>query len=103
MPQFADGQMIETTEPFIQVDASPQNPLKPGKMTFTLVVVDDSGNESAPATFIVNVVDSERPTAILVGPEKVPQAQAFKLDGSRSTDIGGRIMRYRWTLQNRSL
>ncbi len=101
MPTFADGVPIETTEPFITVDASAQNPFKPGKLTFTLVVVDDSGNESAPSSFTVNVVDSERPTAILTGPDKVPQTQAFKLDGSRSADVGGKIVRYRWTLVSR--
>lgn len=101
MPTFTDGQTIETREPFITVDASPQAPLKPGKMTFQLVVVDDTGNESAPAMMTVFVVDSERPTAILVGPDKVPQAQAFRLDGSRSTDVGGQIVRYKWTLVSR--
>lgn len=101
MPTFIDGQTIETPEPFIQVDASPQAPLKPGKLVFSLTVVDDSGNESAPSTFTVTVLDSERPTAILTGPDRVPQTAPFKLDGSRSADIGGRIVRYRWTLVSR--
>ncbi|HEX6042059.1 hypothetical protein [Longimicrobium sp.] len=101
MPTFADGVPIETTEPFITVDASAQNPFKVGKLIFSLVVVDDSGNESGQSTFTVNVIDSERPTAILTGPDKVPQTQSFKLDGSRSTDVGGRIVRYRWTLVRR--
>lgn len=103
MATFADGQTIETTEPFIQVDGSPQSPLRVGKMTFTLVVVDDAGNESPQSTFTVNVYDSERPTAILTGPDRVPQAQPFRLDGSRSTDVGGKIVRYKWTLQSRTL
>jgi hypothetical protein len=103
MPTLAEGVPFETTEPFVTVDASPQAPFKTGKMTFTLVVVDDSGNESAPATFVVNVIDSERPTAIVTGPEKVPQTTPFKLDGSKSTDVGGKIVRYRWTLVSRGL
>ena len=97
MPDFQPGTTLETAESSVAVEASAQNPLPPGKMTFQLVVIDDAGNESQPVTADVFVLDTQAPTAILVAPSKVPAGQAFKLDGSRSTDIGGKIVRYRWT------
>ncbi len=97
MPETQPGQTIDTDQPLFEVAVTPQNPLPPGKLVFQLVVVDDSGNESLPATLEVNVIDSQRPTAIIRGPTQVPQGQSFTLDGRASTDIGGRIVQFRWT------
>jgi hypothetical protein len=38
-----------------------ENPLKPGRYRFSLVVVDDSNNESAPFELAVTVVEEARP------------------------------------------
>lgn len=97
MPEFLPGQTIETKDPIVEVFASPQKPLPPGKHVFELVVVDDADNESLPARVEVTVLDTVRPTAVVNGPERVPFGQAFKLDGSKSTDIGGRVVAWRWT------
>jgi hypothetical protein len=97
MPDFQPGQTIETREAFVSVDASPEKPLPPGKMTFQLVVVDDQGQESEPVTADVFVIDNARPTAVLVAPQRVQAGQPFRLDGSKSTDVDGQVVRYRWT------
>jgi hypothetical protein len=99
MPEFVPGVPQETTTPTIEVVATPQKPFPPGKLTFSLVVVDDSGNESQASTVVVTVLDNQRPTAILTAPPQVPVGQGFALDGRQSVDVGGgRIVRYRWTL-----
>ena len=101
MAEFVQNKPIETTDPTIEVTATPQKPFPPGRLTFSLVVVDNTGNESQPATFTVTVLDNARPTAILDAPGQVPVATNFTLDGRRSTDLGGgRIVKYRWTLTN---
>jgi hypothetical protein len=97
MPELLPGQTIETKEPVLLVEASRERPLRPGRMVFQLVVVDDSGNESAPVTREVYVIDDQHPTAVLVAPERVAAGQPIRLDGSQSTDIGGTIVRYKWT------
>lgn len=97
MPELQIGQMIPTDTPTFEVSGSPQNPLPPGKMTFQLVVVDNNGNESLPVTLDVTVKDTERPTAVLRGPSMVQPGGAILLDGRGSSDIGGRIVQYRWT------
>jgi hypothetical protein len=97
MPELQIGQIIPTDTPTFEVTSSPQNPLPPGKMVFQLVVVDNNGNESLPVTMDVIVRDTERPTAVLKGPSMVQPGQPILLDGRGSTDIGGRIVQYRWT------
>lgn len=97
MPDFQPGQTIETREGFVAVDASPEKPLPPGKMTFQLVVIDDQGQESEPVSADVFVIDNARPTAVLVAPQRVQAGQPFRLDGSKSTDVDGKVVRYRWT------
>jgi hypothetical protein len=97
MPELQIGQMIATDTPTFEVSGSPQSPLPPGKMTFQLVVVDNTGNESLPVTLDVTVKDTERPTAVLRGPSMVQPGGAILLDGRGSSDIGGRIVQYRWT------
>jgi hypothetical protein len=99
MPQFQPGQTIESDDPTMQVEMDPAQPLRVGRHRFQLVVVDDSNNESAPAFCDVIVIDNNRPTAVITPAEiTVPAGQNFRLSGAQSTDIGGRVVRYRWTL-----
>lgn len=103
MPQFEFNQSISTETSTIEVEVSPEKPLKPGRYQFSLVVVDDSGNESAPDTVDVFVIDDQAPTAILSAPRQVSFGRAFTLDGSRSVDAGGgQIVKYVWTLVDAS-
>lgn len=81
--------------------AAATTPLGVGPHTVQLVVSDDSGNQSSPQAAIVRVVDSESPTAVLDAPATVALGASFTLDGSRSFDIGGRIIEYRWTVGGR--
>lgn len=78
----------------------PATSLPLGQHTVQLVVVDDSGNQSSPDALLVTVVqpDTERPTAVLDAPGTVAFGVPFTLDGSRSFDVGGRIVEYRWTV-----
>jgi hypothetical protein len=100
MPVFAPNQAIETDVPTIAVEIDPQNPLGVGQHVFQLVVTDDAGNRSAPATVEIIVRDLEAPTAVIDGPRRgVGFNQAFQLSGERSSDPApGRIVRYEWTL-----
>jgi hypothetical protein len=54
--KFAPGTQVVTEKPTVAVDG-----LKLGKHVFTLVVVDDSGLESKPATTSVEVIASSPP------------------------------------------
>jgi hypothetical protein len=99
MPEFKIGEQIETDEPKIEVTIDPRNPLKPGTYRFQLIVVDDSGNESAPTMVNVVVRDTQRPTAVIDAPEAVEAGVSFSMSAARSFDApGGRIVRYIWTL-----
>ena len=51
MPVLAFQKPVRTAEPQLLVE----NELEPGSYRFRLVVVDDSGNESAPNDLIVQV------------------------------------------------
>jgi hypothetical protein len=53
MPTFRSGEAIVSNEPFIQIDN-----LEPGKHVFSLVVIDQAGNESAPDLATVTVISS---------------------------------------------
>ena len=57
MVQLATNQPIRSRAPQITVE----NPLKPGSYRFSLVVVDDAKNESAPAEITVTVFQPTRP------------------------------------------
>lgn len=98
MAEFQINQPIKTEEPTIEVSITARNPLPPGRHKFRLVVVDDSGNESAPDEVEVVVLDQERPTAVLKAPSQVNSNTSFDLDGKSSVDVGGgRIVSYTWT------
>lgn len=89
---------VETDKPLVTVDVDPAKPLARGRQIFELVVVDDSGNVSAPDRLIVIVADRERPTAVLQGPSVVDVGRSFDLNGTRSFDVGGgTIKTYRFT------
>jgi len=53
---MALNQMVETTEPVLNIPDSSTNPYALGRQVFRLVVVDDSGNESSPADVAVEIV-----------------------------------------------
>lgn len=85
----------------------PADKLKVGGHTFQLVVTDDAGNVSSPATVLLIVVDSQAPTAVLTVSDeegrplegnRIPFGSGFVLNGTRSVDIGGRIVSFNWTL-----
>ena len=98
MAEFVLNQDVETEEPNVEVTITPNNALNLGRHRFRLIVVDDSGNVSAPDEVVVIVADDEAPTAVLRAPSTVAFGNSFDLDGRRSVDAGGgRIVRYRWT------
>ena len=99
MPVFQPGQVVDTGEQTdVLVEMGPR-PLRVGRHRFQLVVVDDSGNESEPAFCDVTVIDRDRPTAVIT-PARLSVAlnTNFTLSGAASTDVGGRLVRFRWTL-----
>ena len=99
MAQFVIGTPIETTEPSIEVTVDRAHPLAPGRHQFQLVVVDDSGNQSAPDVVEVIVRDTTKPTAVLDAPKTVETGQSFALQGNRSSDVPpGRIARFVWMM-----
>lgn len=111
MAKFTPGTdtAVKSDEPLLEVLASRDTPLKPGKHVFQLVVTDDSGNDSSPAAVTIIVVDEQRPTAVIDtlrrdgtrNPEpevSMPFGTAFTLTGDRSTDVGGQVQTWTWTL-----
>jgi hypothetical protein len=88
---------LETDQPVILVEIDPGAPLARGRHRYQLEVVDDSGNVSAPDRIVVVVADRERPTAVLEGPAVVDIGKNFELSGEKSFDIGGTVVRYRFT------
>jgi hypothetical protein len=98
---FKTGTPITTdaTQPTIQVDIDPNAPLAPGNHVFQLVVVDDRGNKSQPATVTVVVKDNLRPTAVLTAPATVDFGSSFTLDGRNSSELPpGKLKSFIWTL-----
>ncbi|HET8747464.1 MAG TPA: hypothetical protein VFM98_17825 [Ramlibacter sp.] len=100
---------VKSDEPLLDVAVSAATPLKPGKHVFQLVVVDDAGNASDTASVTVIVQDTERPTAVIdlitaageriATPEvTVPFGRPFRLSGERSSDIGGQVSVWNWSL-----
>ena len=101
MPEFVIGRDIATDQdtPVVAVEVTENAPLPKGRHIFQLIVEDDDGLRSDPATIEVVVADERRPTAVLQGPTVVQVGQSFRLDGSQSVDPPpGRVVRYVWTL-----
>lgn len=111
MGQFVPGRDTEVTfkdDATLDVLVDRQNPLKPGKHVFQLVVTDDASNKSEPAVVTIIVVDRERPTAVidvlnaagapLQPPIEINIGERFMLSGKRSADIGGTVTTWTWSL-----
>jgi PKD repeat protein len=92
------GITFETAEPAFTFVFDPAHPLTLGNHTVRLVVVDSSGNVSAPDAATVRVIDNLAPTAVLDAPAAVGFGLDITVSGARSADIGGSIVRYQWTL-----
>ena len=97
---------VKTPDPQLQIQITDQT-LAVGQHRFGLTVVDDSGNLSKQAIVTVIVEDQTAPTAVLdlrdennapVPGGRIAFGSGFTLDGSRSSDIGGQIESYSWTL-----
>jgi hypothetical protein len=98
MPEFVINTDIQTDTPAIEVTVTANRPLPLGRHRFRLIVVDDTGNRSAPDEVEVLVADQAAPTAVLGAPRIVGFGSSFNLDGSRSFDAGGgRIVQFVWT------
>ena len=98
MADFVLNQDVNTDVPTIEVTITANNPLAVGRHRFRLVVVDDSGNTSAPDEADVIVADTSAPTAVLGVPGTVAFGTSFNLDGRKSFDAGGgKIVQFRWT------
>lgn len=111
MATFAPGidTAVAADEPFLDVLASASNPLPAGRHVFQLVVTDNAGLASPPATIAVLVRDRSRPTAVIdfvredgtrsyTADVVVPWGRPFRLTGERSTDSNGHVRVWRWTL-----
>lgn len=100
MANFVVGTKVTTTDNTVSVDVTPSALLPPGVHHFQLVVVDDAGNESDPATAQIVIRDSVRPTAVLlIVPTQVNPGESFKLDGTKSSDVApGKVVQFIWTM-----
>ena len=107
MPQItsADLQLsvalksVNATDQTLVVRNNPAKPLPIGLNVFTLVVTDNAGNRSQAARAEVIVRDTTAPTAVVRPPtQTISFGQDFTLDGSDSSDIGGQVVAWEWTL-----
>ena len=111
MAKFVVGQdqTVESDEPMLEVVLDRAGPLKIGKHVFQLIVADDAGNASEPASVTIIVVDRDRPTAVIdviddnnernpAPSVEIPFGAAFTLTGEKSTDVGGVVKSFTWTL-----
>lgn len=98
MAKFAIGTAISGSDPTIEVTVEAAAPLAIGQHRFQLVVVDEAGNQSVPATVDVVVRDAQNPTAVLSAPSQVEFGKSFTLDGHLSTDVPpGQVVKFIWT------
>ena len=110
MAKFKVKVPVSQNTPTVQVEGTDTGGLPLGPNRFSLVVVDDSGNESAPFILVVTVADADAPTAVLsvvnsdgkVLAPTVAFGQTFILSGAASVDKEpGKIKEYRFTLLDR--
>ncbi len=94
------NQSISAAAPdsLLTIESAAGSPLPTGTYTFQLVVTDDSGNNSNPATVRIVIADDQAPTAVIDAPGRVGIGQDFSLSGERSIDVGGELTKYVWTL-----
>lgn len=111
MAKFKTNVPISLDTANVQVEGTDSGSLPLGPNRFSLVVVDDSGNESEAFELVVTVTDSEKPTAVLnvvnsdgkVIEPQVAFGQTFILSGAASVDKEpGKIKEYRFTLLDRA-
>lgn len=111
MAKFKVNVAVPQDTPEVKVEGTDSAPLPLGPNRFSLVVVDDSGNESEPFVLTVTVVDTDKPTAVLqvvnadgkVIEPTVPFGSTFILSGADSRDKEpGTIKEYRFTLLDRA-
>lgn len=104
-----DTEVVADGDPQLDIAIEANAQLPVGKHVFRLVVVDDAGNESEPAVVTIIVADQSRPTAVIdvvdasggTHPEPeftIALGQRFGLSGRRSSDVGGQVRTWRWTL-----
>lgn len=72
MVQFVTDKPIRSRTPEVVVE----NPLKPGRYRFSLVVIDTSDNESEPFELAVSVVEETRTTVLR--PELIREAVVLR-------------------------
>jgi hypothetical protein len=96
------GAVIVTSDPSFTFIVTPDDPLPLGTHTVSLVVVDDSGNESPPDSRSFQVLDNHVPTAVATAPATVPFGQSFTASGVNSVDFDGTIVDYVWRLDGGS-
>ncbi|TGX53696.1 hypothetical protein E5A73_12835 [Sphingomonas gei] len=78
MVTLSPGKTFSTSQPSVVVE----NALDPGRHVFELVVIDDSGNASAPVSLVVSV---EKP-ATKPNPTETPPTRAPDPESLRSFD-----------------
>lgn len=111
MAQFnpATDEKVRSADSLLEVLASRQTPLKPGKNVFQLVVEDDTGNTSEPASITIIVRDNQRPTAVIdfvdangrPNPDptvEIAFGEKFALSAKRSSDVDGDVTNFNWQL-----
>ena len=110
MAKFKVNVPVSQATADVKVEGTADGPLPLGPNRFSLVVVDDSGNESEPITIVVTVADADKPTAVLnvvnsdgkVVDPQIAFGQTFILSGAGSVDKEpGTIKEYRFTLLDR--
>ncbi|MEP7306034.1 MAG: hypothetical protein ABJA98_11000 [Acidobacteriota bacterium] len=85
----------DTSDPALVITPDTAGPLKPGKYTFSLIVTDDLGMQSAAATLPVEVRDA--PGVRLTGPSVVAFNQNINLKADATTT--GAIKTYTWSVK----
>lgn len=111
MAKFVPGvdSIVNAAEPLLEVAASASTPLPAGRHSFQLVVTDNAGNQSTPASIRVTVRDRTKPTAeidfirddgtrVYGSDVVVAYGKPFRLTGERSSDASGVVTSWRWTL-----
>ena len=106
---FSSGKEIVSSSETLLINAS-ADVVPAGLQKYQLIVEDDSGNFSAPASISVIVTDTQAPTAVLDLNDKdgnaitggnIDQGQDFILSGRYSSDTnGGSISQYHWRAIN---
>ncbi len=111
--ELLESGTLSTADDQVQVTVSEANPLPPGVYTLELVVADNNGLTSAPATVTIVVQDTQLPTAVIrilsaegqlierdaEGNVVVEFGTSIILDGGSSSDPGGgQVTQYMWQL-----